>query len=157
MSHEKRSRAVSAIFRDVSGNARFVGKYCADTLWAGTVGAIGAVVVLVASPASATDQPLFAVVPERSSEAPGHAQQAQADILRPDASIRRDVLSALAQARTVDYRKIKVFVSRGVVTLRGTLRSAAQKARAEEAAAKVVGVRLVINQIEIGGGALNRT
>jgi len=76
---------------------------------------------------------------------------------RRDAAIRRQVIAAIAALRTIDHRTIMVSVSRGIVTLRGKVPTIEDRARIEEAARSVAGVRLVINQLGIPGPAIKKS
>jgi osmotically-inducible protein OsmY len=86
---------------------------------------------------------------------PAEARQMQR--LRADASIRRDVLLVLAELPSINRRAISVFVNRGIVTLRGTVPTFGDRARAEKSVSAIPGVRLVINQLEIAGPIIKKS
>lgn len=102
----------------------------------------------------------FAPAVDGSPTAAGGAWTREAQQLRKrpaDLAVKRDVLQALAKAPSIDYRAVKVLVSRGIVTLRGTVATIRDRARAEKIAAAVPGVRLVINQLEIAGPTIRKS
>ncbi len=78
-------------------------------------------------------QPIFAQTPNRSAD----------DLLYDK------VRQRLAADRDVKGGAIDVDVKDGVVTLRGKVREAKQKTKAEHVAKKVKGVKQVVNQLEI--------
>lgn len=66
-----------------------------------------------------------------------------------DTAITAKVKSAFVSDDTVKAREVKVDTFRGVVQLSGFVDSAAEKARAEEVARSVNGVRDVTNNIQL--------
>lgn len=71
---------------------------------------------------------------------------------RPDAWITTKVKMALLTSDRVDGLDVNVDTVDGRVTLHGTVASAEQKARAEQLAGEVVGVREVRNLLQVGEG-----
>jgi hyperosmotically inducible periplasmic protein len=67
--------------------------------------------------------------------------------VRPDTSIVRDVRRALRRVPEMDDSGIHIRVSRGVVTLTGTVPETWQISRAANAARSVLGVRSVSNRL----------
>lgn len=66
-----------------------------------------------------------------------------------DRSIQKQVLEELDWEPSIDASDVGVTVSEGVVTLTGGVGSFLQKHNAEEAAARVRGVRAVANELEV--------
>lgn len=67
-----------------------------------------------------------------------------------DAWLHAKISSQLMLSSETPSRKINVDVNNNVVTLRGTVESAAQKAEAERIAKGTEGVRRVVNQLKVG-------
>lgn len=70
-------------------------------------------------------------------------------VARADAAIRADVIAALRLEPVTESREVGVEVNGGVVTLRGTVDSGAERDVAERVAAAVPGVRSVRNDLAI--------
>jgi len=74
---------------------------------------------------------------------------------QPNAKSDLDVLAAVRSAIVDDKNlsmaahNVKIVVAKGVVTLRGPVKSTAEKARVEELARKVAGVVTIDNQLDI--------
>jgi osmotically-inducible protein OsmY len=68
---------------------------------------------------------------------------------KSDARIQQDVIRELSWDTRVEETDVGVEVDRGVVTLTGTVSSAAKRAAAQEAAHRVAGVLDVANDIEV--------
>ena len=66
----------------------------------------------------------------------------------PDDSLEADVLKRLAEDHGLDDSEIQVQVTKGEVTLTGTVESAADWQRAEEIA-KAAGVEYVLNNLRV--------
>ena len=66
-----------------------------------------------------------------------------------DATITASVKSTLVADKAANLTRIDVDTNSGVVALNGTVESAEQKARAEQLARRVDGVRNVINNLQI--------
>ncbi|CCF84826.1 BON domain-containing protein [Nitrolancea hollandica] len=78
-----------------------------------------------------------------------------ADEAVADVAIQEDVLAELEWDPEVQVTEVGVTVEKGVVTLTGTVETAAGKMAAEQAASRVTGVRAVANEIivkQLGGG-----
>ena len=75
-------------------------------------------------------------------------------MLKTDRQLHEDVLNELAFEPRVDHRDIAMAVRDGIVTLRGTVPSLAQKWAAEEAVKRVDGVRGIAQELQLGGPAL---
>jgi hyperosmotically inducible protein len=66
-----------------------------------------------------------------------------------------DVLAAVRSAivddknLSITAHNVKIVVTKGVVTLRGPVKSTAEKARVEELTRKVAGVSNIVNQLDI--------
>jgi len=67
-----------------------------------------------------------------------------------DAWIHTKIVAKLIGNADTPQRKINVDVNNNVVTLRGTVDNAAEKAEAEQVAKNTDGVRQVINQLKVG-------
>jgi osmotically-inducible protein OsmY len=72
-------------------------------------------------------------------------------MLKTDRQVHEDVLSELAFEPRVDHRDIAIAVRDGIVTLRGTVPSLAQKWAAEEAVKRVDGVRGIAQELRVDG------
>lgn len=70
--------------------------------------------------------------------------------MRTDIQIQKDVMDELKWQPSVDSSEIGVAVKDGVVTLSGQVDSYFQKIAAEKAAKKVVGVKAVAEDIQVG-------
>jgi osmotically-inducible protein OsmY len=68
---------------------------------------------------------------------------------RPDPEIARDIVRALQDDLPLSFKKIKVIVEDGWVTLEGATEWHYQRRRAEEAVERVRGVKGVINRIQV--------
>jgi len=92
-----------------------------------------------------------------AADAGAGKQAAQQLPQRPtDIALRRDVLRALARIPSIDYRALKVHVAQGIVTLRGTVPTMNDRARAERITEAVPGVRLVVNQLKVAGPVIRK-
>ena len=69
--------------------------------------------------------------------------------MKSDATVQRDVRAELEWDPTITDRGIGATVKDGVVTLRGSVPSYAQKIAAEYAAERIAGVRAVVEEIEV--------
>ena len=83
----------------------------------------------------------------RNIEHRQHSQETSAK--RTDADIRRDVLDELEWERRVQPSEIGVSVNEGIVTLSGTIDSYPKRWAAEEASFRVLGVKAVVNELEV--------
>jgi osmotically-inducible protein OsmY len=70
-------------------------------------------------------------------------------MMKTDTELQRDVLTELAWEPGVDHANIGVAVNDGVVTLSGYVASYPEKARAEQAAKRIAGVRAIAEEIEV--------
>jgi osmotically-inducible protein OsmY len=68
---------------------------------------------------------------------------------RSDTDVALAVRRALEWDVTVPEKEIRSTVSRGVVTLEGTVRTGAQRIDAERAVERLAGVKEVVNRIEV--------
>lgn len=66
-----------------------------------------------------------------------------------DAAISTSVQSTLTADKLSNFTRIDVDTNRGIVALNGTVRTAENKARAEQLARRVDGVRGVVNNLQI--------
>jgi hypothetical protein len=71
----------------------------------------------------------------------------------PDAQVEANVLKALASAPELADQPISTSTVYGVVTLSGTVRDEASRVKAEQLAANAAGVKKVVDEMVIGGGA----
>ena len=71
----------------------------------------------------------------------------------PDVELASRVKAALGSERSINVHRIDVTSEGGVVTLYGTAENAQQRAKAEEVAAAVAGVRSVQNKLAIVAGS----
>ncbi|MGC2160617.1 MAG: BON domain-containing protein [Silvibacterium sp.] len=78
----------------------------------------------------------------------GVAQQSQRD----DAAIQSDVSAAFNQDSALQGQHITVTATRGIVTLTGTVQTAAQRQQAETDAANVSGVSGIVNNLKATSG-----
>lgn len=89
--------------------------------------------------------------------APGDRRDVDTDMKRPDEWITMKIQSKYFLDTTVKGRKIDVDTKSGVVTLKGTVGTEAEKQQAAEMAKETEGVTRVVNQLTIspatGGGA----
>jgi osmotically-inducible protein OsmY len=69
--------------------------------------------------------------------------------MRTDEDIRRDVEAELAWAPEVQSSDIAVKVKEGIVTLTGFVRSYSEKYEAEQVAKRVLGVKAVVNDLDV--------
>ena len=67
-----------------------------------------------------------------------------------DARISTAVQATLTSDKASNFTRIDVDTTNGVVYLNGTVQSAEQKARAEQLAARVDGVKKVVNNLQVG-------
>ncbi|HET9096034.1 MAG TPA: BON domain-containing protein [Candidatus Baltobacteraceae bacterium] len=72
-------------------------------------------------------------------------------MLKTDRQLHEDVLNELAFEPRVDHRDIAIAVRDGIVTLRGTVPSLAQKWAAEDAIKRVDGVRGIAQELQVAG------
>lgn len=68
---------------------------------------------------------------------------------RSDEQIKEDVSEALYRSSSVDASHIEVFVSKGIVTLKGTVTTRDQKRDAERAVENLAGVEDIYNEIHL--------
>jgi osmotically-inducible protein OsmY len=73
-----------------------------------------------------------------------------------DLSIKDDVEAELQWEPSINAAEIGVAVKEGIVTLTGRLPSLAQKSAAARAAARVTGVKVVVNELEVGPPSADR-
>jgi len=66
-----------------------------------------------------------------------------------DAAITASVKSTLVADKAANLTRVDVDTSKGVVSLNGVVESAEQKARAEQLARRVDGVKQVINNLQV--------
>lgn len=69
--------------------------------------------------------------------------------MKPDASLRDDIIEELNWEPSIDSSKIGVAVKDGIVTLSGTVPSFNEKTDAEKAVKRVDGVKAVVQHIEV--------
>ena len=69
--------------------------------------------------------------------------------MKTDIELESEVMAALHLDPSVDHSDIGVTVKEGVVKLRGTVPNAAEQWEAERIAARVEGVKSVINHLEL--------
>lgn len=69
--------------------------------------------------------------------------------VRPDHLIQEDVNLALYRNGLVDASEIEVFVRKGIVTLKGSVKSRAQKKEAEISVEVIAGVKDIFNELNI--------
>jgi len=94
------------------------------------------------------------VAPQPISPAPApEAKAPEAPKPDPNQELAARVKRALEGEAKIQAAAIDVTAADGKVTLWGTAATAAERKRAESAAAKVVGVRLVDNQIKVVKGS----
>jgi hyperosmotically inducible periplasmic protein len=67
-----------------------------------------------------------------------------------DAAITTSVQTTLTSDKASNFTRIDVDTTNGVVYLNGTVQSAEQKARAEQLAGRVDGVKKVVNNLQVG-------
>jgi hyperosmotically inducible periplasmic protein len=67
-----------------------------------------------------------------------------------DAAITTSVQATLTSDKASNFTRIDVDTTNGVVYLNGTVQSAEQKARAEQLAGRVDGVKKVVNNLQVG-------
>lgn len=72
-------------------------------------------------------------------------------MLKTDRQLHEDVLNELAFEPRVDHRDIAIAVRDGIVTLRGTVPTLAQKWAAEDAIKRVDGVRGIAQELQVAG------
>lgn len=72
-------------------------------------------------------------------------------MLKTDRQLHEDVLNELAFEPRVDHRDVAIAVRDGIVTLRGSVPSLAQKWAAEEAVKRVDGVRGIAQELNVDG------
>lgn len=66
-----------------------------------------------------------------------------------DASLTASVNAALVSDKPSNFTRIDVDTTNGVVALNGTVESAEQRARAEQLASRVNGVKKVVNNLQV--------
>ncbi len=66
-----------------------------------------------------------------------------------DANITASVNATLVADKASNFTRIDVDTTRGIVSLNGTVESAAQRARAEQLARRVDGVKTVVNNLQV--------
>jgi osmotically-inducible protein OsmY len=69
--------------------------------------------------------------------------------MRSDQDIERDIVAELAWEPDIQSTDIAVKVKDGIVTLTGFVRSYSEKYQAEQVAKRVLGVRAVVNDLEV--------
>ncbi|NGZ08546.1 MAG: BON domain-containing protein [Nitrospira sp. LK70] len=80
----------------------------------------------------------------------GEASTARTDLERlNDDSITANVQGNLAGDNVIDFARVDVATERGTVILSGTVPTSDQKARAEQLARQVRGVKQVTNQLQV--------
>ncbi|MDF0667861.1 MAG: BON domain-containing protein [Nitrospira sp.] len=80
----------------------------------------------------------------------GEASTARTDIERlNDDSITANVQGNLAGDNVIDFARVDVETERGTVILSGTVPTSEQKARAEQLARQVRGVKQVTNKLQV--------
>jgi hyperosmotically inducible periplasmic protein len=67
-----------------------------------------------------------------------------------DARISTAVQATLTADKASNFTRIDVDTTNGVVYLNGTVQSAEQKARAEQLAGRIDGVKKVVNNLQVG-------
>jgi len=67
-----------------------------------------------------------------------------------DAAITTSVQATLTSDKASNFTRIDVDTTNGVVYLNGTVQSAEQKARAEQLAGRIDGVKKVVNNLQVG-------
>jgi osmotically-inducible protein OsmY len=72
--------------------------------------------------------------------------------MKTDQDLQKDVQDALRWEPLLKAAEIGVIAQEGIITLTGTVDSYAKKAEAEDAAKNVAGVKVVIEQINVGFG-----
>jgi osmotically-inducible protein OsmY len=77
---------------------------------------------------------------------------AVSDLSRPDEWITMKIQSKYFLDTNVKGRQINVDTAKGVVTLKGTVTTEAEKSLAESIAKDTEGVSRVVNQLTVGGG-----
>jgi hypothetical protein len=82
-----------------------------------------------------------------------HRGRGPAGYVRTDERIREDASERLTDDRRVDARKIEVAVSKGEITLTGTVTSRDQKRRAEDLVEDLSGVKHVQNNLRVDEGS----
>ena len=110
-------------------------------LWAATASMAG-----LAACERADNSTPPAVNPEASAPTPTDQGESESD-RRITADIRRAVLAE--EGLSVNAQNCKIICRDGVVTLRGVVASEAESQKIQSKAASVVGVRSVINQLEV--------
>jgi osmotically-inducible protein OsmY len=73
-----------------------------------------------------------------------------------DLSLKKEVEAELQYEPSINAAEIGVIVKDGVVTLTGRVASLAEKYAAARAAARVAGVRVVVNELEVGPPVADR-
>ncbi|MCP3726152.1 BON domain-containing protein [Paraburkholderia sp. CNPSo 3272] len=116
----------------------------------GANGTIGAMVFVAIATCAASanaqtegSEPAGVAVLRVSASTPGS---------RPDTSVVRDVRRAIRRVPDLDDSDIHIRVSRGVVTLSGTVPETWQISRAGNAARPVLGVKAVTNRLKVQKG-----
>ncbi|MDH3444105.1 MAG: BON domain-containing protein [Deltaproteobacteria bacterium] len=66
-----------------------------------------------------------------------------------DANITASVNATLVADKASNFTRIDVDTNRGVVSLNGTVESSTQRARAEQLARRVDGVKTVVNNLQV--------
>jgi hyperosmotically inducible periplasmic protein len=66
-----------------------------------------------------------------------------------DATLTASVNAALVSDKPSNFTRIDVDTTNGVVALNGTVESAEQRARAEQLASRVNGVKKVVNNLQV--------
>ena len=66
-----------------------------------------------------------------------------------DSEIEQRVLRELAQQRNGNSKEISVYVSEGIVTLKGSVRTRYEKTTAQRAALRAVAVTAVVNNLRV--------
>src|SRR5574337_1751299 len=80
----------------------------------------------------------------------GEAATARTDLERlNDDSITANVEGKLASSNVIDFARVDVETERGTVVLSGTVPTSQQKARAEQLAREVGGVKQVTNKLQV--------
>lgn len=66
-----------------------------------------------------------------------------------DASVTADVQKKLTSDRMANFTRVDVETKQGIVQLRGVVQTSEQRARAEELAKQIAGVRRVRNNLQV--------
>ena len=73
--------------------------------------------------------------------------------MKTDSQLQQDAIAELKWEPLLREAEIGVSVNKGIVTLTGTVDAYAKKAEAEDAVKRVVGVKAVVEKIEVKYGS----